>query len=63
MNYSINYLYLDGISIDAECKLDDVHVYCYGRLRYTVVMALVDIDKGKNSYYRMQLLESDDNTR
>lgn len=51
------------MSVDAECKLKYVHVYRDGRLRYSAVMSLVDIDQNKNSYYRMQLLESDNSKR
>lgn len=54
---------IDGIAIDPECKLKKVHVYCRDDLRYVAVMALVDIVENKNSYYRIQLLESDDMKR
>lgn len=55
------FLILDGVTIDVDCDLKDVHVYrsCHG-YNFVANMALVDIAKNKNSYCRMQLLESDD---
>lgn len=59
-------LFLDGIAVDPECHLDDfAHVYCdkvaRRTIKYSVILGLVDIQKNKNSFYRMQLLESDKN--
>lgn len=55
---------IDGCAVDPECGLEDnAHVYSQngnnGRLvRYSVILGLVDIENDKNSYYRIQLLES-----
>lgn len=38
---------------------DEAHVYCEGNLKYFAILNLVDIAKDKNSYYKIQLLESD----
>lgn len=51
--------------VDPESGLKEIaHVYCGElngkRIRYMVVSALVDIQCNKNSYFRMQLLESND---
>lgn len=47
---------LDDSGVDPESGLDEeVHVYT----DYSVNLGLVDIENNKNSYYRMQLLESD----
>lgn len=54
----------DGITIDADCKLENVHVHSqFAGYNYMAIMALVDIPKDKNSYHRMQLLVSDDEKR
>lgn len=56
--------------IDGDCDLVDpdsglknqAHVY-YDRekhLKYSAVLVLVDIEFNKNSYYRLQLLETND---
>lgn len=75
--------FLDGVAVDADCELKNVHVYsssdcccehdcnfdfddcdcvCHfvGKVQYVAIMAKVDIVENKNSFYRMQLLESDD---
>lgn len=40
--------------------MDDVaHVYKNGKLKYFAILGLVDIAADKNSYYKLQLLESD----
>ncbi|XP_031634599.1 poly [ADP-ribose] polymerase-like [Contarinia nasturtii] len=40
-------------------KANEAHVYCYNSLNYCTVLTLVDITANKNSYFKMQLLESD----
>lgn len=55
----------DGTAVDPDSGLDDeAHVYCVSKdgslLKYSVVLALVDIENDKNTYYRIQLLQSDD---
>lgn len=56
---------LDGGAVDPECGLEEnAHVYSEtyrGRkVDYSVILGLVDIERNKNSYFRMQLLQSDD---
>lgn len=62
--FSVDIHISDGITIDSDCKLENVHVYSpYSGYNYMAIMALVDIPKNKNSYHRMQLLVSDDEKR
>lgn len=54
---------LGGAAVDPECGLfDNVHVYSTkvaGKtVYYSDILAFVDIQNNKNSYYRLQLLES-----
>lgn len=58
------------MALDAECELENVHVYygitdeCTQQYGFFVAsMTLVDISNKKNSYCRIQLLESDDKNR
>lgn len=56
---------LDGTAVDPECGLDEnAHVYSTTmngkKVYYSVILGLVDIEHNKNSYYRMQLLQSND---
>lgn len=56
---------LDGGAVDPECGLEDnAHVYRQTidrrQINSSVVLGLVDIEKNKNCYYRIQLLESND---
>ena len=51
--------------VDPESGLKETtHVYCEEtngkQIKYMVVLGLVDIELNKNSYFRMQLLESND---
>lgn len=55
----------DGCAVDPECGLEDnAHVYSQmintRRVYFNVVLGLCDIENDKNSYYRIQLLESND---
>lgn len=51
----------DGSAVDPDSKLEDVaHVYCEGKTKYFAILCNVDIAKDKNSYYKIQLLQSDD---
>lgn len=53
--------FLDGTAVDPDSKLEDIaHVYCEGKIKYFAILCNVDIAKDKNSYYKIQLLESDD---
>lgn len=54
---------LGGGAVDPECGLgDNVHVYSEKvngkNVYYSVILSFVDIYFNKNSYYRLQLLES-----
>lgn len=50
----------DGLAVDPDSGLEDVaHVYVKGKDKYNVVLGLTDIQRNKNSYYKLQLLESD----
>lgn len=66
MNSVFVFFFLDGSAVDPECGLaDNAHVYCGNALerqnvKYSAVLGLVDIENNKNSYYRIQLLESDE---
>lgn len=56
---------LDGTAVDPECGLDEnAHVFSATlndeKVYYSVILGLVDIEHNKNSYFRMQLLESND---
>ncbi|XP_055309208.1 poly [ADP-ribose] polymerase [Sitodiplosis mosellana] len=50
----------NGTAVDPDSKLEDIaHVYCEGKTKYFAILCNVDIAKDKNSYYKIQLLESD----
>ncbi|XP_067616114.1 poly [ADP-ribose] polymerase isoform X1 [Eurosta solidaginis] len=50
----------DGLAVDPESGLQDVaHVYLDRKDKYSIVLGLTDIQRNKNSYYKLQLLESD----
>ncbi|XP_068156658.1 poly [ADP-ribose] polymerase [Drosophila tropicalis] len=50
----------DGLAVDPESGLEDIaHVYVKGKDKFNVVLGLTDIQKNKNSYYKVQLLEAD----
>ncbi|XP_003385071.1 PREDICTED: poly [ADP-ribose] polymerase 1-like [Amphimedon queenslandica] len=49
-----------GGVVDPDSGLDSSHhIYEQSGEKYTAVLGLVDITKGTNSYYKLQLLESD----
>lgn len=55
----------DGNEVDPECGLNEnanVFRRCINQreIKYSVILGRVDIQNNKNSYYRMQLLESID---
>ncbi|KAL1517903.1 hypothetical protein ABEB36_001606 [Hypothenemus hampei] len=54
-----------GSTVDPESGLEDIaHVYRSGKNdRWTSVLGLTDVHKNKNSYYKLQLLESDKGCR
>lgn len=50
----------DGIAVDPDSGLEDIaHVYVHGKDKYNTVLGLADIQRNKNSYYKLQLLEAD----
>ncbi|XP_072398728.1 poly [ADP-ribose] polymerase [Diabrotica undecimpunctata] len=49
-----------GTAVDPDSELENVaHVYQSGNDKYTAILGLTDIQSGKNSYYKLQLLEAD----
>jgi len=50
----------NGIAVDLDSGLEDIaHVYVKGDNKYNIVLGLTDIQRNKNSYYKLQLLEAD----
>lgn len=48
-----------GLAVDPDSGLDDIaHVYTDGKDKYTCVLGLSDVQTNKNSFYKIQLLES-----
>lgn len=51
----------EGSFVDPESKLaDEAHVYNRGGVLWSSVLSLTDIQRNKNSYCKLQVLESDD---
>lgn len=49
-----------GIAIEPSSGLEDVaHVYTSGGTVFNAVLSLADVQENKNSFYKLQLLESD----
>lgn len=49
-----------GLAVDPDSKIEKIaHVYQNGDDIYSVVLSLTDVAQGKNSFYKMQVLESD----
>ena len=49
-----------GAYVDPESGLEDkAHVYKSGEDLYSVVLGSVDVQEGRNSYYKLQLLQHD----
>lgn len=49
-----------GDAVDPQSELEDIaHVYQQGKDKYNAVLSLTDLQKGKNSFYKLQLLKSD----
>lgn len=56
----IMFIILDGSVVDPDSQLENIaHVYSMGNLKYYAILDLVDIAANKNSYFKLQLLESD----
>ncbi|XP_070852014.1 poly [ADP-ribose] polymerase isoform X4 [Drosophila suzukii] len=54
----------DGLAVDPDSGLEDIaHVYVEGNNNYSIVLGLTDIQRNKNSYYKLQLLEADKMTK
>lgn len=53
-----------GTAVDPDSNLEaSAHVYQEGSEKYTTILGLTDIQSGKNSYYKLQVLESDSGNR
>ncbi|XP_071962763.1 poly [ADP-ribose] polymerase 1-like isoform X2 [Antedon mediterranea] len=51
-------------TVDPDSHLEDqAHVLKKNNVLYNVTLSMVDITRGTNSYYKIQLLESDDNRK
>jgi hypothetical protein len=49
-----------GAYVDPESGLDNkAHVYKSGKDLFSVVLGSVDVMEGRNSYYKLQLLQHD----
>lgn len=49
-----------GVAVDPDSHLEDVaHIFERNKIKYNSTLTLTDIQRGKNSYYKMQILESD----
>lgn len=53
-----------GGAVDPDSGMaNHAHIYQKGKDKYNVTLGLTDIQSKKNSYYKMQILEYDDNNR
>ena len=53
-----------GAAVDPDSNLGDIaHVYKNEHGIYNAVLGMTDIQSGKNSYYKLQVLESDSRNR
>lgn len=53
----------DGTVVDPKSRLENAaHVFRQAGVLYTTALALTDIQNNKNSYYKIQVLESDNQT-
>ncbi|KAM7363583.1 poly-(ADP-ribose) polymerase [Cochliomyia hominivorax] len=55
----------DGLAVDPDSGLEDVaHVYVsQNKDKFNIVLGITDIQSNKNSYYKIQLLESDNKNK
>ncbi|KAL7740196.1 hypothetical protein ACLKA6_003902 [Drosophila palustris] len=54
----------NGLAVDPDSGLEDIaHVYVKGDNKYNIVLGLTDIQRNKNSYYKLQLLEADNKNK
>ncbi|XP_026832189.1 poly [ADP-ribose] polymerase isoform X2 [Drosophila erecta] len=50
----------DGLAVDPDSGLEDIaHVYVEEKNKYNIVLGLTDIQRNKNSYYKLQILKAD----
>lgn len=57
-----SYIFPDGTVVDPDSGLDNTtHVYVDGNTKFFAILNFTDIQDDKNSYYKIQLLESDNN--
>ena len=50
----------DGLAVDPDSGLEDqAHVYKDGKVVYNAALSITDIQKDKNSFYKLQILEAD----
>ncbi|OXU23091.1 hypothetical protein TSAR_015014 [Trichomalopsis sarcophagae] len=53
-----------GIAVDPDSGLEDVaHVYQRGKEKFTATLGITDIQSGKNSFYKLQILKHDKNEK
>lgn len=49
-----------GVAVDPDSQLADVaHIFERDKIKYNSTLTLTDIQRGKNSYYKLQVLQSD----
>lgn len=54
----------NGLAVDPDSGLEDIsHVYVKGKTIYNSVLGLTDIQRNKNSFYKLQLLEADNKNK
>ncbi len=54
----------DGLAVDPDSGLEDkAHVYKSGKDIYNAALCITDVQSDKNSFYKLQLLESDKGRR
>ncbi|KAM8703187.1 hypothetical protein ACLKA7_007896 [Drosophila subpalustris] len=54
----------NGLAVDPDSGLEDIaHVYVKGDTKYNIVLGLTDIQRNKNSYYKLQLLKADNKNK
>lgn len=50
--------------MDPDSGLEDVaHIYAEGKTKWFAILNQIDIQTDKNSYYKIQLLESDNHKK
>lgn len=50
---------IDGTAVDPDSNLEhSAHVYVVGKVKYFAILSNTDIQRDKNSFYKIQLLEN-----